>query len=58
MDNKTRMEGGRNIPPTLKKLLEWDVVMTKRFVSFLLNFIALRSLRTHCKILEVGWTTG
>lgn len=52
------MEGGRNIPPALKKLLEWDVVMTKRFVSFLLNFIALRSLRTHCKILEVGWTTG
>lgn len=47
------MEGGRIIPPALKKLLEWDVIMTKQFVSFMLNFVALRSLRTHCKILEV-----
>lgn len=63
VDNKTRMEGGRNIPPALKKLLEWDVIVTKRFVSFMLNFIALRSLRTHCKILEyschgIAWLAG
>ncbi|XP_040151558.1 phospholipid phosphatase 6 [Anopheles arabiensis] len=63
VDSKTRLEEGRNIPPALKKLLEWDVVMTKQFVSFMLNFVPLRSLRTHCKVLEyschgIAWLAG
>lgn len=58
MDPKTRLDGDaagekRNIPPVLQKLLAYDVEMTKRFVSFSLNFVPIRSLKTHCKFLEV-----
>lgn len=53
VDHKTRVEESRNLPAPLKKLLEWDVKVTKKFVSFLLNFVALRSLKTHCRFLEV-----
>jgi presqualene diphosphate phosphatase len=54
MDPKTRLDDEqRNIPPAVKKLLEWDVIVTKKFVSFLLNFVAFRSLKNHCKFLEV-----
>lgn len=53
LDHRTRLEESRNVPESLKKLLAWDVSITKRFVSFLLNFVALRSLKTHCRILEV-----
>lgn len=58
MDPKTRLDGDaggekRNIPPVLQKLLAYDVEMTKRFVSFSLNFVPIRSLKMHCKFLEV-----
>lgn len=53
VDHRTRVEEGRNLPLALRKLLDWDVVVTKKFVSFLLNFVALRSLKTHCRFLEV-----
>lgn len=48
----------RSIPPALQKLLALDVEMTKRFVSFSLNFVAFRSLRSHCKFLEVSTPTS
>lgn len=58
MDHTTRLEnneGGdkRQIPPAIQKLLAYDVEMTKRFVSFSLNFVPIRSLKSHCKFLEV-----
>lgn len=54
MDPKTRLEEKRNIPQPLQKLLALDVDLTKRFVSFSLNFVPIRSLKTHCKFLEVS----
>lgn len=54
MDPKTRLDEKRNIPQPLQKLLELDVDLTKRFVSFSLNFVPIRSLKTHCKFLEVS----
>lgn len=50
---KTDLER-RQIPPILEKLLALDVEWTKRFVSFSLNFVPIRSLKTHCKFLEVS----
>lgn len=44
----------REIPPFLKKVLRLDEEWTKRFVSFSLHFVAVRSLKTHCKFLEVS----
>lgn len=44
----------RQIPPLLGKLLALDVQLTKKFVSFSLNFVPIRSLKTHCKFLEVS----
>ena len=64
MDPKTRLDDEkRSIPPAIKTLLEYDVKITKSFVSFMLNFIAFRSLRTHCKFLEISchgiaWIAG
>lgn len=65
MDPKTRLEDDekRKIPPAIKKLLAWDVEMTKKFVSFMLNFVAFRSLKVHCKFLEyschgIVWLAG
>ncbi|XP_055628931.1 polyisoprenoid diphosphate/phosphate phosphohydrolase PLPP6 [Toxorhynchites rutilus septentrionalis] len=66
IDPKTRMEKDREdrkLPPALKKILALDVVLTKRFVSFMLNFVPFRSLRTHCKVLEyschgIAWLAG
>lgn len=63
LDPKTRLEQGRAVPPALRKLLEWDVIVTKRFVSFLLNFVPFQSLKTHCKVLEyschgIAWLAG
>lgn len=58
LDHRTRLEESRNVPEPLKKLLAWDVSITKRFVSFLLNFVALRSLKTHCRVLEVRTYPG
>lgn len=59
MDPKTRLDKGsdgekRNVPPAIQKLLAIDVEMTKRFVSFSLNFVPIRSLKAHCKFLEVS----
>lgn len=60
MDPKTRLDDDdgekRKIPPAIQKLLAIDVEMTKRFVSFSLNFVPIRSLKTHCKFLEVRTT--
>jgi len=61
-DPKTRFEK-RQLPPALQRLLEYDVKATKAFVSFLLNFIAVKSLKSHCKFLEVSchgivWLAG
>lgn len=58
MDPKTRLDADadgekRHIPPALQKLLAYDVEMTKRFVSFSLNFVPIRSMKTNCKFLEV-----
>lgn len=53
LDPSTRFEESRNIPKPLKKILAWDVEVTKQFVSFLLNFVAIKSLKTHCRFLEV-----
>lgn len=44
----------RQIPPLLGKILALDVQLTKKFVSFSLNFVPIRSLKTHCKFLEVS----
>lgn len=57
MDPKTRLDENekRNIPVPLQKLLAYDVELTKRFVSFSLNFVPIRSLKTHCKFLEVSY---
>lgn len=56
MDPQTRLEDDdkRELPPFVKKALAIDVEMTKRFVSFSLNFVPIRSLKTHCKFLEVS----
>lgn len=54
MDPKTRMDDGRAVPAFVQKALAIDVDLTKRFVSFSLNFVPVRSLKTHCKFLEVN----
>lgn len=56
MDSKTRLDDNekRNIPKPIQKLLAYDVELTKKFVSFSLNFVPIRSLKTHCKFLEVS----
>lgn len=55
MSGKSRVDGveKRQIPPIVQKLLDLDVEWTKRFVSFSLHFVPVRSLKTHCKFLEV-----
>ncbi|CAO1415054.1 unnamed protein product, partial [Diamesa serratosioi] len=53
IDSDTRLEGDKRIVPQfLQKLLKQDVILTKKFVSFLLNFVQIRSFKTHCKFLE------
>lgn len=57
------MEGKRQVHPALKKLLAWDAEISKKFVSFLLNFVQVRSFARHCKVLEwscngVVWLVG
>lgn len=47
----------------MKKLLKKDVELTKKFVSALLNFDAVRSFKRQCKFLEwschgVVWLVG
>lgn len=44
----------RQISPLLIKVLALDVELTKKFVSFSLNFVPIRSLKVHCKLLEVS----
>ncbi|GAB0097025.1 presqualene diphosphate phosphatase [Sergentomyia squamirostris] len=51
---KTRMDEKRDLPPILRKILAADVALTKRFVSFMLNFVPMRSLKTHCRMLEIS----
>jgi hypothetical protein len=48
------MEAKRQVPPVLKKLLAWDADVTKKFVSFLLNFVQVRSFARHCKLEAAG----
>lgn len=56
MDGRSKKDDDerRDLPPILAKLLALDVEWTKRFVSFSLNFVPIRSLKTHCKFLEVS----
>lgn len=58
MDPKTRLDDRekRSIPVPIQKLLAYDVELTKKFVSFSLNFVPIRSLKTHCKFLEVSYS--
>lgn len=65
MDPKTRLsdDDKRKIPAPVQKLLALDVEMTKKFVSFSLNFVPIRSLKAHCKFLEyschgIVWLAG
>lgn len=58
MENKTRADiqdeqERRRVPPVVQQLLAADVQLTKRVVAFSLNFVAFRSMRQHCKFLEV-----
>lgn len=54
MDPKTRIESDKRIVhPILRKILETDVILTKKFVGFLLNFLPLQSFKRHCQFLEV-----
>lgn len=54
--DRTKSEAAkkRAVPPLLEKVLALDVEWTKKFVSFSLNFVPIRSLKTHCKFLEVS----
>uniref|UniRef100_A0A1L8DYI4 Putative presqualene diphosphate phosphatase n=1 Tax=Nyssomyia neivai TaxID=330878 RepID=A0A1L8DYI4_9DIPT len=54
MNPTTRLEDKRKLPPALEKILALDVKLTKQFVSFMLNFVPMRSLRNHCRLLEVS----
>ncbi|XP_059620374.1 polyisoprenoid diphosphate/phosphate phosphohydrolase PLPP6 [Phlebotomus argentipes] len=47
-------EDKRQLPPYLKKILAWDVELTKRFVSFMLNFVSVRSVKNHGRFLEIS----
>lgn len=38
----------------LKKILQYDIQVTKRFVESALKITALRSLNNHSKLLEVS----
>lgn len=40
--------------PALKSILDKDVKLTDRFVTFLLQFASFKSLKIHCKFLEVS----
>lgn len=44
----------RKVPPFLEKILELDRNLTKKFVSFLLNLVPMRSLQQHCRFLEIS----
>lgn len=46
----------RSIHPIIKKILDIDKDLSKRLVSFFLNFVPFRSIKKHCKFLEVGTT--
>ncbi|XP_030241287.1 phospholipid phosphatase 6 [Drosophila navojoa] len=40
--------------PTIKAITELDVKLTDRFVTYLLQFASFKSLRIHCKFLEIS----
>ncbi|KAJ8950654.1 hypothetical protein NQ318_010855 [Aromia moschata] len=44
----------RKVPETIKKILELDAVITKRFVAWGNSLLPLRTLRTHYKGLEIS----
>lgn len=54
MDIMADTEDKRKVPPFLKKILEKDVEITKRFLSAALRTTAFKSLRNHSKFLEVS----
>jgi len=64
INSDTRLEGEKRIVPAfLKNILKRDVELTKKFVSFLMNFVQIRSFKTHCKFLEwschgIVWLAG
>ncbi|XP_044270372.1 phospholipid phosphatase 6 [Tribolium madens] len=45
--------GKRQVPPAMKKILNLDAEITKRFVLWANQFLPLRSLRIHYKALEI-----
>ncbi|XP_023177626.1 phospholipid phosphatase 6 [Drosophila hydei] len=47
------MEALKN-SPTMKVIADLDVKTTERFVSFLLQFASFKSLKIHCKFLEIS----
>lgn len=54
MDSTTRLDGEKRIVnPVLKKILQKDVIYTKKLITFLLNFLPLQSFKRHCQFLEV-----
>lgn len=57
MDNQTRLDDSdkRKIPVPIRKILAYDVELTKKFVAFSLNFVPVRSLKLHCTFLEVNF---
>ncbi|KAM3960118.1 polyisoprenoid diphosphate/phosphate phosphohydrolase PLPP6-like [Aphomia sociella] len=53
----------REVPKMLRKILQYDVQITKRFVELALRTTALKSLRNHAKLFEVSchgivWLAG
>ncbi|KOB57161.1 Presqualene diphosphate phosphatase [Operophtera brumata] len=56
-------ESKREVPPMLRKILNYDVQITKKLVEVSLRTTPLRSLRNHCQFLEVSchgivWLAG
>lgn len=63
MDMLGVAEEKRKVPNMLRKVLQYDVQITKKFVELALRTTALKSLRTHAKLFEVSchgivWLAG
>ncbi|XP_031769836.2 polyisoprenoid diphosphate/phosphate phosphohydrolase PLPP6 isoform X2 [Galleria mellonella] len=54
MDMLGVAEEKRKVPNMLRKVLQYDVQITKKFVELALRTTALKSLRTHAKLFEVN----
>ncbi|CAB3245356.1 unnamed protein product [Arctia plantaginis] len=63
MDVIGKAEKKREVPPMLRKVLHYDVQITKKFVELALKITALRSIRNNSKLFEVSchgivWLAG